>query len=280
MARQRIYEYVFAPGTSSVGTIKVPGRYNLADFLAIYNTTDQISIYNFGSQTQGGTVAWSGQGGTVDFPYAYAGVTTLNLEFDTSLMSSSDKLSVYVESQDIETRPLSFGLDAIGRSRVSNPESLIDADFEYGLQNTKWQNVALTNNIPNFYEDIGLDIAYNTDGYVSLISGDDVITSNVDTSVRLSNPGTPTWQANSYGLIISQTQGNTTPFNTSYVTANIDSSAERTFSVNSTTGFAANDNVLIIGRPTSVTTTTAVAITSTATTTVVLNSAAGIVDCS
>ena len=278
MARQRIYEYVFTPGTSGVGTIKVPGRYNLADFLAIYNTTDQISIYNFGSQAQGGTVAWSGQGGTVDFPYAYAGVTTLTLDFDTSSMSNSDKLSVYIESQEIETKPWSFGVDAIGRSRVSNPESLIDADFEYGLQNTKWQNVAVTNNIPNFYEDIGLDILYNTDGYVSLIAGDDTITSNVDTSVRLSNPGTPTWQANSYGLVISQTQGNTTPFTTSYVTANIDSSAERTFSVASTTGFSADDNVLLIGRPASATTTTAVSITSTATTTVILTSGTGIVD--
>jgi hypothetical protein len=278
MARQRIYEYVFTPGTSGLGTVKVPGRYNLADFLAIYNTTDQISIYNFGSQTQGGTVTWSGQGGTVDFPYAYAGVTTLSLEFDTSLMSGSDQLSIYIESRDIETKPWAFGQDAIGRARMSEPEALIDADFEYGLQNTKWQNVAVTNNIPNFYEDIGLDVLYNTDGYVSLISGDDVITSNVDTSVRLSNPGTPTWQANSYGLITSQTQGNTAAFVTSYVTANVDSSAERTFPVISTTGFAANDNVLIIARPASVTTTIATSITSTATTTVIVANAAGIVD--
>ena len=278
MARQRIYEYVFTPGTSGLGTIKVPGRYNLADFMAIYNTTDQISIYNFGAQNQGGTVAWSGQGGTADFPYAYAGVTTLSLEFDTSLMSGSDQLSIYIESQDIETKPWAFGQDAIGRARMSEPEALIDADFEYGLQNTKWQNVAVTNNIPNFYEDIGLDVIYNTDGYVSLISGDDVITSNVDTSVRLSNPGTPTWQANSYGLVVSQTQGNTAAFVTSYVTADINSSAERTFPVVSTTGFVAADNVLIIGRSASASTTIATSITSTATTTVIVASAVGIVD--
>jgi hypothetical protein len=126
MARERIYEYVFSPGTSGLGTIKVPGRYNLADFLAVYNTTDQISIYNFGAQSQGGTVAWSGQGGTVDFPYAYGGVTTLTLEFDTSLMAAGDKLAIYVESQELITKPWSFGLDAIGRERVSNPQSLID----------------------------------------------------------------------------------------------------------------------------------------------------------
>ncbi len=76
MARQRLNNYVFTPGVSGAGTIKVPGRYNLEDFLAIYNTTDQISIYNFGDTAQGGTVALTATP-TVDYPTAYAGVTTL-----------------------------------------------------------------------------------------------------------------------------------------------------------------------------------------------------------
>ena len=279
MARQRIYEYVFTPGTAGLGTIKVPGRYNLADFLAIYNTTDQVSIYNFGNTNQGGTVAWSGQGGTADFPYAYAGVTTLTLDADTSTMSASDKLAIYVEGEDLSIKPWSFGLDAIGRERVSNPESLIDADFEYGLQNTKWQNVATTNNIPNFYEDVGVDILYNTDGYVSLLAGDDVLTSNVDTTVRLSNPGTPTWVANSFALIHSQTVGNTTALVSSYLTSNVNSSAERTFNLNTSNGLSAGDLVMIIGLPTSGGTTLATAnITSNATTTVNCANASGIVD--
>jgi hypothetical protein len=69
MARQRISEYVFTPGVSGSGTIKVPGRVNLENFLAIYNTTDQISIYNFGDTAQGGSVVWAA-GVTVDFPTA------------------------------------------------------------------------------------------------------------------------------------------------------------------------------------------------------------------
>jgi hypothetical protein len=160
-------------------------------------------------------------------------------------------------------------VDAIGRERVSNPQSLIDADFEYGLQNTKWEAVSTTNNIPSFYEDVGADIVYNTNGYVSLLAGDDLITSNVDTAVRLQNPGTPQWVANDYTLLISQTQGNVTPFTSNYVTANVNSSAERTFTMASTTGFTAGDLVLIIGRPTTGGTTVATAsITSNATTTV------------
>jgi len=268
MARQRLNNYVFTPGVSGAGTIKVPGRINLEDFLAIYNTTDQISIYNFGDTAQGGTVAFTATP-TVDFPTAYAGVTTLSLDWDTSLMNANDLLAIYVEYSSLETIPWAFGTDAIGRARVSNPQSLIDADFEYGLQNTKWQNVSTIQNIPAFYEDIGADITINTNGYVSLIAGDDPITSNSDTSVRLQNPGSPQWVANDFALMISQTQGNTTPFYSNYLTANINSSAERTFTVASTTNFSAGDNIIIIGNPGTGGTTLAVAnITSTGTTTV------------
>jgi len=283
MARSRIYDYVFTPGTAGLGTVQVQGRVNLEDFLAIYNTTDNICIFNFGDPNLGGTVAWSGQGGTPEFPYAYAGMTTLSLNFDTSTMSSGDKLAIYYETQSLQTEPWQFEEDAIGRSRVSNPSSLIDADFEYGLQNTKWQNVSITNNIPGFYEDIGADLVYNTNGYVTLIASTDTISSNVDTAVRLENQGTTAnipWLANDYALIISQTQGNTTPFTSNYLTANVNSSAERSFTVASTTGFAANDNVIIIGRPASGGTTIALSnITSTATTTINVTNAstAGIV---
>jgi hypothetical protein len=149
MARKRIYEYVFTPGTAGLGTVQVQDRINLEDFLAIYDTTTNTSIYNFGAPTQGGTVSFS-TGTIAGLPNAYAGVTTLNLDLDTSTLSANDKLAIYVEDRNISTQPWEFGLDAIGRARTSNPESLIDADFEYGLQNTKWQNVSTINNIPQF----------------------------------------------------------------------------------------------------------------------------------
>jgi hypothetical protein len=268
MARKRLYEYAFAPGTAGLGTVKVPDRYNLADILAIYDTTTNVNIYNFADTTLGGTIAWAA-GVTATFPAAYAGVTTITLDVDTQTLSANDKLAIYVEDRDLTVQPWGFGMDAIGRERVSNPQSLIDADFEYGLQNTKWEAVSTTNNIPSFYEDVGADLVYNTNGYVSLLAGDDVITSNVDTSIKLENPGTPAWVASDYALIVSQTQGNVTPFTSNYLTANVNSSAERTFTMASTTGFTAGDTVLIIGRPITGGTTLAVAnITSTATTTV------------
>lgn len=274
MARQRLYEYVFTPGTSGLGTIQVENRWNLADFLAIYNTTTNQSIYNFGAPLQGGTVSFSALP-TAGLPSAYNGVTTLALDLDTSAMSAGDKLAIYVETQDLSVKPWAFGLDAIGRERVSNPQSLIDADFEYGLQNTKWQNFSMTNNIPGFYEAIGTDINYNTNGYVTLIAGDDTISSNIDTSVKLENQSTAQWVQDDYALVISQTQGNVTPFTSNYITTAVNSSAERTFILADTTGYTAADNVIIFGRPTTGGTTIATSITSTATTSVVVTSAAG-----
>jgi len=42
-------------------------------------------------------------------------------------------------------------LDPVGKLRVANPETLIDTDFEYGLQTTKWETVETVNNIPTFF---------------------------------------------------------------------------------------------------------------------------------
>jgi hypothetical protein len=41
--------------------------------------------------------------------------------------------------------------DPVQKLRVSQPESLIDTDFEYGTQYTKWENLGLTNNRPFAY---------------------------------------------------------------------------------------------------------------------------------
>jgi hypothetical protein len=273
MARQRIYNYVFTPGTSGLGTVKVQSRINLESFLAIYNTTTNTNIYNFGDPALGGTVTYS-TGTTAGLPTYYNGFTTLALDFDTSTMNSADELAIYIEADAIVTQPWSFGMDAIGRERVSNPEALIDADFEYGLQNTKWQNVSTTNNIPNFYEDIGADTLVSVDGYATMLAGDDVITSNVDTAVRLQNQATPTWLSNSYSLIHSQTQGNTDPLVSTYLTQAVQSSAERTLHVNSTTGISTLDLLVVIGRPTTGGTTVATGITSGGTTSLVVANAA------
>lgn len=41
--------------------------------------------------------------------------------------------------------------DPVGKMRVSTPKSLIDTDFEYGQQPTKWESIGLANNRQNTY---------------------------------------------------------------------------------------------------------------------------------
>ena len=46
-------------------------------------------------------------------------------------------------------------IDPVTKLRVSQPETLIDTDFEYGLQPTKWETLELINNTPSFFSKSG-----------------------------------------------------------------------------------------------------------------------------
>jgi hypothetical protein len=46
-------------------------------------------------------------------------------------------------------------IDPVTKLRVSNPQNLIDTDFEYGLQPTKWETIELINNTPSFFSKSG-----------------------------------------------------------------------------------------------------------------------------
>jgi len=47
--------------------------------------------------------------------------------------------------------PVPSATDPVGKLRVSQPQSLIDTDFEYGTQPTKWETIALQNNRASVY---------------------------------------------------------------------------------------------------------------------------------
>ena len=73
------------------------------------------------------------------------------LDHDTTSMSDSDELQIFVDEQENKIDASESLLDPVHKFRVSNPENLIDTDFEYGLQPTKWETVELVNNIPSVY---------------------------------------------------------------------------------------------------------------------------------
>jgi hypothetical protein len=160
MARILVEKYSFTPGEAELGTVKFPGKCDPTQLLIIANKTRQENIYAFGDPTRNGTISFDATDETSFFS-DQDGVTTVTLSKDTSLMLSTDDIAIYIDApKNLGTivRPYAFGVDAIERMRVAQPQSLIDADFEYGLQPTKWQNYTDIRNIPGIYEKPGLDI--------------------------------------------------------------------------------------------------------------------------
>jgi hypothetical protein len=160
MARQLVEKYIFTPGEAGAGTIKFPGKCDATQLLIVANKTSQENIYAIGDPTRSGTVTFDSADSN-SFYSEQEGATTVTFTKDTSTMSSSDKIAIYTDApKNIGNivRPYAMGVDAIERMRVANPQSLIDADFEYGLQPTKWQNYTDIRNIPGIYEKPGLDL--------------------------------------------------------------------------------------------------------------------------
>jgi hypothetical protein len=195
MAKQLVKQYVFTPGIAGSATVKIPGRYTLDKLLLITNVTDNVILYNFADTTFAGTTAaftakTKDDAEDADFPRIYQshdGFTTITLQYNASAMSASDDLQIFVEGTEEYgqmVRPWPFGTDAIERTRVSNPQSMIDADFEYGLQPTKWAGYGTVKGYPSAYDIPGIDLSVdsiNTD-YQTTSTSNSLITVTFDSA--------------------------------------------------------------------------------------------------
>jgi hypothetical protein len=184
MAKNLVRQYVFAPGGSGSGTIRIPGRIGLEQLLLITNATSNQVIYNFADNAFSGTLAsfTSGDDAT-NFPrisQRQDGFTTITLSANTTGQNSADKLQIlYEESENgVRIRPWAFGTDSIERMRVSTPQSMIDADFEYGLQPTKWAGYGQLRGYPSIYEYTSIDLVVSavTTDYTSTSVSNSLIT--------------------------------------------------------------------------------------------------------
>ena len=152
MARRREERYRF---DASEKKIRIADRHTVNDILLIVNATDGITIGSQLDPGKGFTCTYYPLPVTdTDFEQSTDGYTEVLLEYDTTGMSDTDELSIFIDDEQhgLKVRPYEFAVDAIERIRIANPQSLIDADFEYGLQNTKWQSLGLNRNIPSFFE--------------------------------------------------------------------------------------------------------------------------------
>jgi hypothetical protein len=162
MGKKLIFDYTF---DASAKTVKVNDVYARKRFLLITNVTAGTIIYQFNDSALGLD--------NIAFDYSNF-ETTLTLTFDTTAMSDTDDLQILLEEESTDMTVNQRFVDPVSKIRVSNPENLIDTDFEYGLQSTKWETLELTNNIPTFFARNGdFDIGVET---MTVAQGSDVVT--------------------------------------------------------------------------------------------------------
>ena len=162
MAKHVILEsYSFTPSTR---TIVVYGKLiRREQLLLITNVTKNTVIYNFSDPSLGVSAYTTGI--SQQSPTTQTNeITTVVVSYDTTSHSSTDKLAILVEETYESILPAETLMDPVGKMRVSTPQSLIDTDFEYGSQPTKWETLSLVNNRPTCFYDpaaTGQQFVYN-----------------------------------------------------------------------------------------------------------------------
>jgi hypothetical protein len=206
MSRKVITEtgYTFDPANR---IIVIPRYIAKEKLVLITNVTKNVVVYNFSDNTLK-TTSFTNEtnaDGTQK--------TTLVLQYNTLSMASTDDLQIVID-EFVETfTPADAQLDPTNKFRVTQPQALIDTDFEYGVQNSKWESVTMTNNRP---------FAYNTPNPIPSISAISMPLLSKTVTISLSSGlapanGTPITVQDTYasianGNFIIETGGGTNSF--------------------------------------------------------------------
>ena len=145
MARKSIRSnyYLF---DASEREVILPGGIQREQLVLITNVTDNKVIYNFSDPELTATEYH------ISTDIRNVTTTRIVLAYDTTSMSDADKLQVIYDDFEETIKPAETYHDAVNKSKVSNPQSQIDTDFEYGTQDTKWESLAMINNNPFAYK--------------------------------------------------------------------------------------------------------------------------------
>ena len=208
MAKKLLHDYTFTRDTQdsagaalSKGGIVVKGIIPQERFLLMTDISTGTIIQNFADVSKGIT--------SVSFNHT-TDQTTVVTEYDTQNIDSQAKIQIFVE--DILGEEVHLGetyIDPVSKIRVSNPENMIDTDFEYGLQSTKWETLELVKNIPTFFSRNGdLELSVTSINSTSGSSNISVVTSEPHGMSR-GNPilvaGTTSYLANG-GFVVTAVQ--------------------------------------------------------------------------
>ena len=141
MARKVLIEtdYTFTPSTR---TIVINENIPRERMVLITNVTTNQVLYNFSDSSLKFTSY------TPSVNPDGTGKTTMVLDYNTAAMSSTDKIQIIHDEYEQKFVPAEAQQDGANKFRVTTPQSLIDTDFEYGLQSSKWEGVTMINNRP------------------------------------------------------------------------------------------------------------------------------------
>jgi len=142
MARKAIIDtyYTFSPSTR---TVIIPRAIPKERLILITDVTTNQVLYNFSDPTLTST----SYAVATDSTGAYT-TTTIVLNYNTTNLASTDKLQIVVDEYDEKFTPAETMMDPVNKLRVSQPQSLIDTDYEYSTQQTKWEQLNMINNRP------------------------------------------------------------------------------------------------------------------------------------
>ncbi len=128
--------------------ITVPGIIQPVRLLLITDINNNTILYNFADPATG----------LANFAYNYTADTTTfttTLDLSANGVENSHGLQIFYETDFSRQGFEEAMLDPVNKLRVSNPENLIDTDFEYGLQSSKWETLQTVLNIPTIYSQAG-----------------------------------------------------------------------------------------------------------------------------
>ena len=138
----------FLAGQTVTITGAIPNAFNITGVIATANA----SSFTIATQTATNNYLTSGttwiSGGTI----TAAANTVIVLNYNTSAMSATDKLQITIDEYAEKITPDQTLVDPTNKMRTSSPQALIDTDFEYGTQVSKWENLAMINNRPYAYQ--------------------------------------------------------------------------------------------------------------------------------
>jgi len=108
-------------------------------------------------------------------------------------MSATDDLQVVIDEYEEKFTPSELYTDPVNKFRVSQPQALIDTDFEYSTQATKWESLSLVNNRPYAYQNTSANTIFSTGGPISVTaiavnSNSSVVTVYTANTVAVNTP--------------------------------------------------------------------------------------------